>query len=75
MMRVRYIRFICLTLEKAVFACLENDDGYDELEDDFLFQANEGKPAIIEEEFDNKGVIIVKDEFEERLKEVREAMQ
>lgn len=63
---------------------------YDELEDDFLFLANEGKPAIVEvesdkdintalitnndnlHEFANKGVVIVKDEEEEKLKAMRE---
>jgi hypothetical protein len=62
---------------------------YDELEDDFLFLANEGKPAIVQveevvshntatkdddelPEFANKGVVIVKDEEEEKLKAMRE---
>ena len=35
-------------IEKDVFNCLEDEDGeYDELEDDFLLLANEGKPALI----------------------------
>ena len=40
--------------EKAVFECLENDEGeYEELEDDFLFKANDGKLGIIvEKEYD-----------------------
>ena len=34
-------------LEKAVFQCLEDENGeYEELPDDFLFLANEGKPAL-----------------------------
>lgn len=70
---------ILYTIEKAVFNCLEDDEGeYEELEDDFLFLANEGKPALVAEEisddekekemngdFHNKGVIIIKDELEE----------
>ena len=59
---------------------------YDELEDNFLFLANEGKPAVVEveatvtasskddnlPEFANKGVVIVRDEEEEKLKAMRE---
>lgn len=56
---------------------------YDELEDDFLMLANEGKPALetVEstaattqdgKEFANKGVVIVKDEEEEKLRALRE---
>lgn len=67
--------------------CMTDDVGdYDELEDDFLLLANEGKPAVIEveeevmvnnktdnlPEFANKGVVIVKDEEEEKLKALRE---
>jgi hypothetical protein len=34
-----------------VFLCMEDQEGeYEELEDDFLFIANEGKPALIEVE-------------------------
>ena len=36
-----------LTIEKAAFLALEADEGaYEELEDDFLFIANEGKLAL-----------------------------
>lgn len=53
------------------------------MEDDFLFLANEGKPAleVVEtesskgddgKEFENKGVVIVRDEEEEQLKAMRE---
>jgi len=62
-----------------------DDDGeYEELEDDFLMIANEGKAALISVEIDsknvkddqreyaNKGVVIVKDEEEEKLKAMRE---
>lgn len=69
--------------------CMTDDVGqYDELEDDFLMLANEGKPAleVIEKEttttsaaisqdgkeFANKGVVIVKDQEEENLKALRE---
>ncbi len=55
---------------------------YEELEDDFLLMANEGQPALVEVEVDekeankaeyaNKGVVIVRDEEEEKLKEMRE---
>ena len=60
--------------ERAVFQCLEDgefveEDGYEELEDDFLFLANEGKPALVEaRESDNQGVVIVRDEEAEALK-------
>ena len=55
---------------------------YEELEDDFLFLANEGQPALIpqdaadddDQEYENKGVIHVKDEMEERLAQMREAL-
>ncbi len=50
---------------------------YEELEDDFLLMANEGQPALVEVEVDekeankaeyaNKGVVIVRDEEEEKL--------
>ena len=46
------------TEERAVFQCLEDEElmkndapeeeQYEELEDDFLFLANEGKPALVE---------------------------
>lgn len=62
-----------------------DDDGeYEELEDDFLMIANEGKAALIsvetdsknvkddQREYANKGVVIVKDEEEEKLKAMRE---
>jgi hypothetical protein len=68
--------------------CMTDDVGeYEELEDDFLMLANEGKPALetIEsqadqnaqaatdgKEFANKGVVIFKDEEEEKLKALRE---
>lgn len=85
--------------EKAVFQCLEDeefvDDGdaeYEELEDDFLLLANEGKPALVEapsssdaeekdgesaerEEFENKGVVFVRDEEAEQLKAMREELK
>ena len=54
-------------IEKAVFLCMEDPEGeYEELEDDFLLLANEGKPALEEveadkTEFENKGVVIVED--------------
>lgn len=39
--------------EKAVFLCMEDPVGeYEELEDDFLLLANEGKPALVEAESD-----------------------
>ena len=79
-----------IRVEKAVFECLEDDQGeYDNLEDDFLLTANDGKPALVmdeevkaeeekeeeEEEYENKGVTFVEgDEMEERLKEMREKM-
>ena len=69
---------------------MEDDQGvYDELEDDFLLLANEGKPALelVEEtltaeqskvaanaaivEFENKGVVIVRDVVEEQLQAMR----
>lgn len=46
---------ILMTVEKAAYAALEACDGeYEELEDDFIFLANEGKPAIevVEEDED-----------------------
>jgi hypothetical protein len=69
-----------------VFDCLEDDVGeYEELDDDFLFQANEGKPALevveVEEkpsannDFHNKNVVIVKDEMEEKLKQIKKNLQ
>lgn len=46
--------------EREVFNCLEEEErvdafegesaGYEELEDDFLMLANEGKPALVQEE-------------------------
>ena len=31
-----------------MFDCLEDDNGdYEELDDDFLLEANEGKPALV----------------------------
>jgi len=54
--------------EKAVFECLENsennsnwsDGDYDELEDDFVFLANEGQVGVAkEEEYENKDVIVI----------------
>jgi len=68
---------------------MEDDEGeYEELEDDFLFLANDGKPALIkdseindeeEDEYDNKDVVFVEgnlldEEVEERLAGMREAM-
>ena len=60
--------------EREVFECLEAEEfddeaGYDELEDDFLLLANEGKPALEKatRENDNEGVVFVKDEEAEDL--------
>lgn len=79
--------------ERAVFQCLEDEElaygedaDYDLLEDDFLFLANDGQPALVEvdnskraaantEEFDNKGVIIVRDEEAEALTALREELK
>lgn len=56
--------------------------GYEELEDDFLMLANEGKPALVqdeedkaEEEYTNKNVVIVRDEEAEELKRMREELK
>lgn len=64
--------------EREVFECLEAEEvddeaGYDELEDDFLMLANEGKPALIEapKGNDNRDVVFVKNEEEESLKNLR----
>ncbi len=64
---------------------VEEDPGYEELEDDFMMIANEGRPALEEEEeevieeFDNKGVMIVEEEEEDEtqrgLKEMREELK
>lgn len=66
--------------EREVFNCLEEEEFdenhvYEELEDDFLFLANEGQPALTETKPDidrtddkNAGVVIFKDEEEEKLK-------
>lgn len=70
--------------ELEVFQCLEEEEeidahgddasaGYEELEDDFLFLANEGKPALEEAreedlkkaEYTNKNVVIVENEEDE----------
>ena len=77
--------------EREVFNCLEEEErvdafegesaGYEELEDDFLMLANEGKPALVaeeelnEEEYTNKNVVIVRDEEAEELKRVREELK
>jgi hypothetical protein len=68
--------------ERAVFQCLEDGefveaDGYEELEDDFLMIANEGKPALVEakEEFFNKDVVIVRDEEAEALAAMRQEIK
>ena len=64
----------------------EEDGVYEELEDDFLLLANEGQPALVEaglgekgkdvqDEFDNKGVFIVRDEEAEQLKAMREELK
>ncbi len=61
----------------------DSEGEYDELEDDFIFAANDGLPALVAqppvEELDdegaNEGVEIVKDEMEERLKGLREMMK
>lgn len=83
------------TEEKAVFQCLEDEElshdsegVYEELEDDFLLLANEGKPALIEastedgskalknnEDFENKDVVFVRDEEAEALKAMREEIK
>jgi cupin superfamily acireductone dioxygenase involved in methionine salvage len=73
--------FQCLEEEEKADANSEDDDaGYEELEDDFLMIANEGKPALVEasdsvakslaksDEFGNKDVVIVKDEEADALK-------
>lgn len=57
--------------------------GYEELEDDFLMLANEGKPALVQEddskeeqeEYTNKNVVIVRDEEAEELKRMREELK
>jgi hypothetical protein len=62
-----------LFIERAVFNCLEDEEGeYEELDDNFLLLANEGQPALViasveeeKPEYANKGVVIVKDEVEE----------
>jgi hypothetical protein len=49
-----------LTVEKAMYDALEADDGeYEELEDDFIFLANEGMAAIevVEEEDTKKSIL------------------
>jgi hypothetical protein len=83
--------------EREVFQCLEeeeladaneddDDAGYEELEDDFLMLANEGKPALIvednkaikedrTEEYSNKNVVFVRDEEAEELKRIREELK
>ena len=44
---------LCITVEKAAMAALDDsDDEYEELEDDFLMIANEGQVAIEEVEED-----------------------
>lgn len=40
--------FQCLEEEEMADANEDSDAGYDELEDDFLMLANEGKPALVE---------------------------
>ena len=42
-------RYKPLSIERAVFDCLEDEDNdeYEELEDDFLMIANEGQPALV----------------------------
>lgn len=70
--------------EREVFNCLEEEEFdenhvYEELEDDFLMLANEGQPALAEaplredsdDENNNKGVVIFKDEEAEALKNLR----
>lgn len=71
--------------EKAVFMCMEDYEGvYEELEDDFLFLANEGQAAVVAQQVEptqdgvkkgptheNSGVVIIKDEEEEKTKELR----
>jgi len=75
--------FQCLEAEE-----FEDEAGYGELEDDFLLLANEGQPALVEvddkntaaeedkvEEFENKGVVIFRDEEAEQLKAMREELR
>ena len=71
--------------ELDVFNCLEEEEavdasaGYEELEDDFLMLANEGKPALEEAkeedfskaEYINKNVVIVENEEDEDQKALR----
>ena len=75
--------FQCLEDEELAYG---EDADYDLLEDDFLLLANDGQPALVEvdskraaaantEEFDNKGVIIVRDEEAEALTALREELK
>lgn len=72
--------------EKEVFDCMQDEDGdYEELEDDFLLMANEGKPALQEDEkdeekgqeenedqeYENKDVYIIEKDEEEKEAEER----
>ena len=71
--------FQCLEEEEAVDADENASAGYEELEDDFLMLANEGRPALEEvneqevqkAEYDNKNVVIVEDEEDEDQKALR----
>ncbi len=71
--------FNCLEEEEAVDAHENASAGYEELEDDFLMLANEGKPALEEAkeedfskaEYINKNVVIVENEENEDQKALR----
>ena len=71
--------FNCLEEEEAVDADENASAGYEELEDDFLMLANEGKPALEEAkeedfakaEYINKNVVIVENEEDEDQKALR----
>jgi len=76
--------FQCLEEEEAADAVEDGSAGYEELEDDFLMLANEGKPALEEAkdiekaEYENKGVMIVEDEEDEEqaaLRKMREELK
>jgi hypothetical protein len=68
--------------EKAIFDCMEDEvnvfaDAYEELDDDFILQMNNGKPALElihdakyvdldKPAHENEGIIIVKDDPENK---------
>ena len=63
-------------LEKAVHDAFDNVSEYDELEDNFIFLANEGQVAILPaepaEREDNRDVQILQPEEDEEEKALRE---